>query len=345
MAYPMAASTASAAAPWDPVRKLRTIRWSALSDRSPVPPPPGGARRRLIAAVTPRFCPRTCTTEPRRRGAVWPAIAGIGESLAHAHAELIFRHRHDRAELVPVIQIARQDGDMCYELAAATAHQRRRNRHLEAELMRPVRLADTFHFRCVQALDFWPAPPGPLRMDLRWRQRVSEERSKGRGGRRIPRRRTAGIRVLQPALAERLVGRLAHVLQDRQARHQPPGQGWPAGAVGVGDAEPPSQKSPLDAARQSAQRVTEVDDLLEPRLQQVALGRCRVVRAGGRMGRLRHDAPERIMPPRAGSIRRTTSPRPPIPGKHVYLPAAESYVSSMHCAFFTGDRRPCRDDR
>ena len=79
------------------------------------------------------------------------------------------------------------------------------------------------------------------------------------------------IRVLQPARTERLVGEIVQVLEDRQAGHQPGGQRRPAGIIVVELAEARLEKAPVDRARERHQRVSQVDDLIEPRPEQIRL--------------------------------------------------------------------------
>ena len=79
------------------------------------------------------------------------------------------------------------------------------------------------------------------------------------------------IRVLQPARTERLVGEIVQVLEDRQAGHQPGGQRRPAGIIVVELAEAHLEKAPVDRARERHQRVSQVDDLIEPRPEQIRL--------------------------------------------------------------------------
>ena len=79
------------------------------------------------------------------------------------------------------------------------------------------------------------------------------------------------IRVLQPARTERLVGEIVQVLEDGQAGHQPGRQRWPAGIIVVKLAEARLEKAPVDRARERHQRVGQVDDLIEPRPEQIRL--------------------------------------------------------------------------
>ena len=102
-------------------------------------------------------------------------------------------------------------------------------------------------------------------------------------GRPIPRQRGGGagavhpiteqleIRVLDPALAQRLVREILHGLEDRQARHEPGRQRRMTGLVGIDRPEPLLKKPPVDGAGELRERVAHVHDLIEPRPEQVVL--------------------------------------------------------------------------
>jgi hypothetical protein len=62
-----------------------------------------------------------------------------------------------------------------------------------------------------------------------------------------------------------------HVLQDEQPGHQPGRQARLARARQAHRAEPAIEKVPVDLARQQHQRMLQVDDLIQRRLQQVLL--------------------------------------------------------------------------
>src|SRR6516162_8855094 len=79
------------------------------------------------------------------------------------------------------------------------------------------------------------------------------------------------VRVLHPAIAQSLVGKVVSVLEDRKARHQPRRQRRLARLVGVDRAELRFQKPPVDRPRQLHQRVVHVDDLVKPRAEQILL--------------------------------------------------------------------------
>jgi hypothetical protein len=79
------------------------------------------------------------------------------------------------------------------------------------------------------------------------------------------------IRVLDPPLAQRLVGQVVHVLEDRQARHQPRRQRRMAGLVRIDRAELLFQKAPIDRTGELGQRMAQVDDLVEAGAKEVVL--------------------------------------------------------------------------
>ena len=79
------------------------------------------------------------------------------------------------------------------------------------------------------------------------------------------------VRVLDPALAQRLVRQVVHRLEDRQTRHEPPRQRRMPGPVRIDRAEPLLQKPPVDRAAELRQRMADIDDLIEPRPEQIVL--------------------------------------------------------------------------
>src|SRR6516225_8014301 len=70
------------------------------------------------------------------------------------------------------------------------------------------------------------------------------------------------VRVLHPAIAQSLVGKVVGVLEDRYPRHQPRRQWRLARLVGVDRPKRLLQKSPIDRPRQLHQRVFHIDDLV-----------------------------------------------------------------------------------
>src|SRR5258707_13413624 len=76
------------------------------------------------------------------------------------------------------------------------------------------------------------------------------------------------VRVLPPAIAQSLVGKVIRVLEDRQPRHQPRRQRRLARLVGVDRPERLLQKTPIDRPRQLHQRVFYNHDLVKPLAEQ-----------------------------------------------------------------------------
>jgi len=79
------------------------------------------------------------------------------------------------------------------------------------------------------------------------------------------------IGVLDPARAQRLVRQIVHVLEDQQPGHQPRRQRRLTGPGPARRAETAIEKIPVDLLRQPRQRMTEIDDLIQGRPQQVFL--------------------------------------------------------------------------
>src|SRR6516164_8521284 len=79
------------------------------------------------------------------------------------------------------------------------------------------------------------------------------------------------IRVLHPAIAQSLVGKVVAVLEDRQPGHQPRRQRRLARLVGIDRAESLFEKTPVDCPCQLHQRVVHVDDLIKPCAEQILL--------------------------------------------------------------------------
>ena len=79
------------------------------------------------------------------------------------------------------------------------------------------------------------------------------------------------IWVLQPTIAQDLIGEILHVLQDGEPGHQPRGERRLPRPVGINRAEALLEKAPVDCAGELRQRMVHVHDPIEPRLEQVAL--------------------------------------------------------------------------
>jgi hypothetical protein len=72
------------------------------------------------------------------------------------------------------------------------------------------------------------------------------------------------VQVLDPALAQSLVRKVVHCLQDRKARHEQRRQRRMTRFVRIGRSEPLLEKPPVDGSTELRQRVAHVDDLVEP---------------------------------------------------------------------------------
>jgi hypothetical protein len=79
------------------------------------------------------------------------------------------------------------------------------------------------------------------------------------------------VGVLEPALAQRLVGEVVQMLEDREPGHQPGRQGRPAGILVVDLAKALLEEAPVDRLRELHQCVIGIDDLIEPRPKQIGL--------------------------------------------------------------------------
>ena len=79
------------------------------------------------------------------------------------------------------------------------------------------------------------------------------------------------VGVLQPARAQDLVGKVVHVLQDEEPSHQPCRQGRLTRTRAAHRAEPAVEKLPVDLPRQPRQWMTQIDDLLQRRSQEILL--------------------------------------------------------------------------
>ena len=79
------------------------------------------------------------------------------------------------------------------------------------------------------------------------------------------------IGILDPARAQILVGQIMHMLEDRKPRHQPRRQRRMPDLVAIDRAEPPLEEAPVDRPTQLGERVITVDDLVEPRLEEIVL--------------------------------------------------------------------------
>jgi len=82
------------------------------------------------------------------------------------------------------------------------------------------------------------------------------------------------VRVFHPGVDHRLVGRREGVLQVQQPCHQPRRQRRAPACGGAVCCEAAFDLFPVDQRRQPRQRVSQIDLLVEPRAQRLALERC-----------------------------------------------------------------------
>src|SRR6476646_2616841 len=84
------------------------------------------------------------------------------------------------------------------------------------------------------------------------------------------------IGILDPAVTQRLIAQVVHVLEKRQACHQPRRQRRAAGAIRIDRSELHLQKPPIDRARKLYQRMRQINDPIQPGAEQILLpGSCR----------------------------------------------------------------------
>jgi len=79
------------------------------------------------------------------------------------------------------------------------------------------------------------------------------------------------IGIFEPGLAEALVREVVGVFQDLGPGHQPRGQRRPARRIRVNSAKGLLQKRPIDLARKLHHWMLQIDNLLQPRTEQVLL--------------------------------------------------------------------------
>src|ERR1700758_3321863 len=149
------------------------------------------------------------------------------------------------------------------------------------------------------------------------------------------------VRVLNPALAQSLVGKVVSVLEDRHSRHQPRRQRRLTRLVGVDRPEPLSQKTPIDRPRQLHQRVVHVDDLIKPRAEQILLAGLPSLAWSHRKSPLHQREREESWLAIRGNpqnrIRKEIALQRPKTGKFDYLSEPNHPAHSMAFKFFTDD--------
>ena len=154
------------------------------------------------------------------------------------------------------------------------------------------------------------------------------------------------IGVLDPPLAQRLVGEVVHVLEDRQPRHQPRRQRRMAGSLRIDRAEPRLEKSPIDRSGELGQRMAHVDDLVEPGAKEVVLTAVPALfRPHTPIPRIA-SRDQRITPQRPFQFARLSTSTPIKPAKSVTCkpPQCPQIPASPDSSRATGSLRFARDD-
>ena len=146
------------------------------------------------------------------------------------------------------------------------------------------------------------------------------------------------IRVLDPALAELLVGQVVRVLEDRQPRHQPRRQRRLAGLVRIDRAEPLLQKAPVDRRGQLRQRMAQVDDLVEPGAEKIVLTAVPTLLRPHRESLPSPLRRQRITPRRPTQFARSRPARPRKPAKTTTSKSPQTPANPGVSGFFTDDK-------
>src|SRR5438477_3591918 len=79
------------------------------------------------------------------------------------------------------------------------------------------------------------------------------------------------MRVLNPPVAQRLVGEIVHVFEDEQSGDQSRRQRWLSRPDATGRTETAGQEVPINLRRHPHERMTNVDDLLQRWTKQIDL--------------------------------------------------------------------------
>src|ERR1700722_7649611 len=148
------------------------------------------------------------------------------------------------------------------------------------------------------------------------------------------------IGILDPAVTQRLIAQVIHVLEKRQACHQPRRQRRAAGAIRIDRSELHLQKPLIDRARKLHQRMRQINDPIQPGAEQILLpGLLSLPRPH------RHP-PSIISRARNHSLRfegiakticKKAAAPPPNSGKNHYLERLNHPSRSTVWKYFTGD--------
>ena len=146
------------------------------------------------------------------------------------------------------------------------------------------------------------------------------------------------IRVLHPAVAQRLVGEIVHVLEDEQPGHQPRRQRRLPRPGATDRTEPSGQETPIDLRRQPHQRMAKVDDLLQSGPQTDHPDDRRVAGSSA-LPRQRNPRRQRNHePPKSGiPKRKKTETHPGFLAKSNTCSGQITAHGSIASEFFTGD--------
>src|SRR5262252_9482905 len=149
------------------------------------------------------------------------------------------------------------------------------------------------------------------------------------------------VRVLHPAIAQSLVGKVVGVLEDRYPRHQPRRQWRLARLVGVDRPKRLFQKTPIDRPRQLHQRVFHINDLIKPRAEQILLAGLPSLAWSHRKSPLHQPEREESRLAIRGNpqnrICKKIALQRPKTGKFDYLSEPNHPAHSMAFKFFTDD--------
>ena len=145
------------------------------------------------------------------------------------------------------------------------------------------------------------------------------------------------IRVLHPAVAQRLIGEVVHVLEDQQSGHQPCWQWWLPRPDATDRTEASGQELPIDLRRQTDQRMAKVDDLLQAGPKQIILTIVAWL-AHGSPPTANLAVKRNHEPPKSGiPKRKKTETHPRLSCKIQYLLSSNYSDASIASEFFTDD--------
>src|SRR3954451_14854543 len=136
--------------------------------------------------------------------------------------------------------------------------------------------------------------------------------------------------------AQHLVREVVHVLEDRQPRHQPRRQRRAAGRIRIDGSELLLEEAPVDRRCELHHWMIKVDDLVEPRPEEIALSGLPTFIRPHESPRRRPQAAKESRPAPRINLPENLSTTPQ-PGKYDYFAQPESYSRSGAWEFFTED--------